>query len=139
MKKGHYTGEILGNDAVMVGGLIPGSKFTGLDIPNHHDARKRHQQDFDDMQANCNTCANLKRIPSGKSKYGFLYGELTEYCRPATVLDGNSVPAVSGNVIMFHPHDCLGMGCYKPRDPTNGRDMRSKLLHSSAINNGALT
>jgi hypothetical protein len=74
-------------------------------IANTEDAKDKYMGEvvsFHESEANCNTCYFLKRISHKKCRFGFLQGECG--------LKNDSV------IMTFHPHDPMGMPCYKHRD-----------------------
>lgn len=99
--KCHWTGQLVSiADAVITGGFMPGVKSKFIAIKDHRAAMKQSHRDFNDMDANCNTCKNLSRVNAEKSKHGFLYGT----CNIKTK-----------EIMTFHPDDYMGMPCYEQR------------------------
>lgn len=96
--KCHYSERLIPAQLVtIVGAIVPGvkAKYAVSDIALHRQSKK----DFDEYEANCNTCKNLVRAKHPKCKHGFLYGTC----------------AKDGKEIMFHPDDWMGKRCYQPR------------------------
>jgi len=63
------------------------------------EARKQSKKNFDEMDANCNTCKNLMRVHHEKRKDGQLEG----------------VCKIRAETIKFHPDDWMGNECWEPR------------------------
>lgn len=68
-------------------------------VPDGVSAWQQSARWFHENDANCNTCANLQRVPHQKCKFGMLQG----------------VCMTTGNALTFHPDDWMGMSCYISR------------------------
>ncbi len=105
-----YTGALTWADQ----GVMRPSPMHG--VPAHFtadtpEAKAKHAESaraFHEVERNCNTCAHLRRVPHAKCSAGFLYGKCASEPKdhPYPIRDG---------VMMFHPHDWMGMGCYASR------------------------
>lgn len=95
----HWTDKLVSiADAVITGGMIAGVKTRYVAIKDHKEARKVAQAAFNESEANCNTCAHLKRAAHPKNSAGFLYGSCS--------MQEN---------LMFHPDDPMHMQCWHAR------------------------
>lgn len=68
---------------------------------------------FDDLDANCNTCKYLIRMPNNK------FGEMQGKCASVPDDGGNGwfrlMPIPDDGVFSFHPTDFMGLKCYSNR------------------------
>lgn len=104
----HYTEKLVSEvDAIWVGGIIPQANIKYAHASGYKPLRELSVRDFNDMDANCNTCTHLERVKYEKSRYGWLYGK----CKSTPI---NQLHCEEHN-IMFHPNDCMMMSCYKQR------------------------
>ena len=85
--------------AVFLGSLMPSVSGTYVCHEEGKEARKQSKKNFDEMDANCNTCKNLMRVHHEKHKDGCLEG----VCK---------IHAVR---MKFHPDDWMGNECWEPR------------------------
>lgn len=95
-----YTKKPVSTDkSIMLGSVMPSVKGTYVCSPDAKDARKQSKANFDEMDANCNTCKNLMRVQHEKRRDGCLEGVCT-----------------LNNVRMkFHPDDWMGNKCWEKR------------------------
>lgn len=109
-----YTGRVT-SEIEMHGALVPGvkRKVPVSNTPEARSARKASAVAFHAMDANCNTCKHLVRVPHEKNSAGFLYGK----CSNASGCPDKSPYASrqAGDVMLFHPDDWMGMPCYESR------------------------
>ena len=98
-----YSKKLVSVDkAIFLGALIPSVSATFVCHPDGKEARKQSKKNFDEMDANCNTCKNLERIQHKKCTAGFLQG----ICKIQDVK------------IKFHPDDWMGKECWESRKET---------------------
>ncbi len=75
-------------------------------------AQREHYAAFDAMDANCNTCRSLVRVPHAKRAGGILYGQCAQGMPP----DHPYASRVTAEgVFPFAPADHMGMKCWEPR------------------------
>jgi hypothetical protein len=91
--------SITTDKAVFLGSLMPSVSGTYVCHEEGKEARKQSKKNFDEMDANCNTCNNLERIPHKKCTAGFLQG----ICK------------IRAETIKFHPDDWMGNECWEQR------------------------
>ena len=107
--KCQYTGSMVSIDVgIYIGACLPSVSGTYVCAQNAMADYKLHRAAFNEMDANCNTCKSLNRIPHPKKSGGFLYGEC------AKGITEHQYPMVDG-VFMFHPNDPMDMACWEPR------------------------
>ena len=102
--KCRHTAKLTGGkDAKFTGAFVPGVKavYVMSNSLEAYAAEKQSRADYDEMEANCNTCKHLTRSNVGKVKGGFLYGTC-------------AIKAVA-SAMQFHPHDAMNMGCWVGR------------------------
>lgn len=106
----HWSSELVkASESTASGSFVPGVRVTYTCKADHKEAKKKKYRDFADAEANCNTCLHLERIKHDKDPFGFITGRC------------NSVPVesmqliVREDMIVFHPDDWMGMGCYVSR------------------------
>lgn len=103
--KCRFTGDLVSGDAAQtVGPFIAGVDAvyvmgTGAKAKA---AMKVSRANFDESEANCNTCKHLDRVNKGKVAGGFLYGK----CKARKQL----------GVMQFHPNDPMHMECWQARE-----------------------
>lgn len=68
-----------------------------------HFHSKESKDEFDKLEANCNTCKYLERVKHEKCYAGFLKGK----CKK------------TGECLVFHPQDPMGKECYEHRKEEN--------------------
>jgi len=85
-------------DSILLGPIVPSVPGTYVCAPDAKPARRESMMAFNEMEANCNTCAMLTRVPHPKSPDGFLLGKCYKGERK------------------FHPDDPMGMSCWVSRE-----------------------
>ena len=97
----HWTDAwVKEQDVIWSGAIMPNVKFKYACTPGYEAERKKEVNYFNEIEANCNTCKHLRRVPHEKCKSGFLYGKCKES---------------KGEIMQFHPDDPMYMPCYEPR------------------------
>lgn len=96
----HYSKKPVSTDrSINLGPLMASVSGTYICHPDGTEARKQSKKNFDEMDANCNTCKNLERKKHAKRKDGQLVG----------------VCKLNNEPLLFHPDDYMGMECWKCR------------------------
>ena len=90
------------DSALMLGPLMANVSGTYVCHPEGFHSRVDSKKNFDEMDANCNTCKNLQRIPHEKRKDGQLVG----------------VCKLKSEQLLFHPDDWMGKECWEARKET---------------------
>ena len=90
------------DNALMLGPLMANVSGTYVCHKDGKEARKQSKKNFDENEANCNTCKNLIRVEHAKIKGGFLKG----------------VCQVTQEKLRFHPDDWMGKECWEARKET---------------------
>ena len=85
---------------IFIGPCMPQVNGTYVCAPDAMPAYKESKAAFNEMDANCNTCANLERVKHEKKRGGFLLGK----CKKTE------------QNIRFHPDDWMGMECWIGRE-----------------------
>lgn len=105
----HWTGEMVKeSEMILTPPILPQVLGKHPAAPGYEPARRRSYIDFCEMDANCNTCQNLDRVPHEKQKGGMLFGR----CKSVPI--NHPYPILDG-VMTFHPEDFMGMECYESR------------------------
>ena len=106
-----FTGKPVHSDNCrIVGPMIP--QASGVRYVASLDSKaeeKASRRDFDENEANCNTCRHLQRVPSRKGVSGLLYGKCL-----STPHDSHPYGMENG-IMSFAPDDWMGMPCWEPR------------------------
>ncbi len=100
-----FTNELVGGSgAQFIGAFIPGvnKKYVMGNSDLAKEAAKTSRANYDEMESNCNTCANLERIKADSRPDGFLFGR----CKTGDVR----------GVMKFHPNDPMNMDCWTARE-----------------------
>ena len=84
-------------ESIFIGPLIPQVNGTYVCAPDAKHAYVESKKAFDEMDANCNTCRNLDRLPHEKREL------MRGMC------------AIRGEIVRFHPEDCMSMTCWDAR------------------------
>lgn len=87
------------DESINLGPLMANVSGTYICHPEGIQARKESKKNFDEMDANCNTCKNLQRLHHDKRKDGQLVG----------------VCKVTADKLLFHPDDHMGKECWESR------------------------
>jgi hypothetical protein len=107
--RSHFSSELVttGIDLKLFPAIVPGVKasYTGRD--DELPLWKESAQEFQRLDANCNTCIHLQRHKHPKDPLGFLYGE----CKQGQ----QTVYRSYENGIMFHPEDPMHQPCHEQR------------------------
>lgn len=99
-----------GTDLKVFPAIVPGvrSSYTGRN--DELSLWKESAQEFQRLDANCNTCIHLQRHSHAKDPNGFLYG--------ACKKDQHTAYRSYEGGIMFHPEDPMHMRCHEQRSLT---------------------
>ena len=98
-----YTGlKVSREEAIFLGACVPQVNGTYVCHPTALPFFKKSKRNFDESEANCNTCKHLVRVKHEPRKDGMLQGE----CQTMPNL-------------LFHPDDFMGMNCYEQRPEKN--------------------
>ena len=87
---------VTADKAIFLGPLIPSVSGTYVCHTNGIDARKQSKKNFDEMDANCNTCKSLMRTHHEKRKDGQLAFDLVHRQVQATGMGGGAICEVPG-------------------------------------------
>lgn len=114
-----YTKKLVkGSEAIWRGAIHPQVRFTYAHSPGFEPHRKQEQSEFNDMDANCNTCKHFKRkfVDKCMSPAAFIYGDCDN--KEISYKDFPYKPYDNKHrtLIMLHPADYMGMACYENRD-----------------------
>lgn len=113
----HYSGaEVRFGEHIFIGPVAPQTRGAYVCHPvSGPPAFRVSRRDFDETEANCNTCAHLQRVQHEPNRAGLLYG------RCSVLEDRRMHPYASritdDGTFPFHPDDWMGMPCHKPREP----------------------
>lgn len=100
--KCQYSGRFVSaGSGIFIGACLPNVSGTYVCAPDSMPEFKQSKANFDEMDANCNTCANLERVSHPKIKGGFLRGK----CKKQKTMFNPQ----------FHPDDYMGMPCWEAR------------------------
>jgi len=98
-----YTGlKVSREESIFLGPCVPQVNGTYVCHPTALPFFKKAKRNFDESEANCNTCKHLVRVKHEPRKDGMLRGE----CQTMPNL-------------LFHPDDFMGMKCYEQRPEKN--------------------
>lgn len=108
----HYTGVAFDHSkGIVLGAVVPQAPYSYLCAPDAKPARAASVKLFNDtVELNCNTCAELQRLPFKKNVSGLQPGTCDNI--PA------DHPYHRGDHFLFAPEDCMMMKCYIPRGCT---------------------
>jgi hypothetical protein len=94
-----YSKKLVSADkSINLGPLMANVSGTFVCHTDGIEARKLSKRNFDEMDANCNTCKNLERTKHQKRTDGQLLGSCKE-----------------SRELMFHPDDWMGKECWEKR------------------------
>ncbi len=104
------TGWVWADNCVVVGSTIPGLKVAYVMAPTVEAIRRHKQQGiwFHENEANCNTCAHLRRMKHDKSPQGFVHAGCDNP-------EGRVELRQFEDKTMIHPDDPMHMPCYVSR------------------------
>lgn len=106
----HYTKCYVGVDAaIFIGPVMPQVNGTYVCATNAYAAYKSSTQNFNEMDANCNTCRKFIRLPHKKDKSGMLKGQCN------LMPENPQAYMRNGDVYFVHPEDWMGMQCWEAR------------------------
>lgn len=91
---------------IFLGPCIPQAIGTYVCAKDAHDAFREAKRAFDEIDANCNTCINFKRLPHDKDPIGLVRGT----CKLTPIVMYRSE-------FWVHPDDAMGMTCWVGRAP----------------------
>jgi hypothetical protein len=107
-----YTKKLVACDVgIMLGAVIPQVAQTFVCAPDALEAFRANKRAFDELDANCNACANFVRVKHEKNPNGFLRGTCG-----IGILPEFNVYSIEDNVYWIHPDDSMNMRCWKARE-----------------------
>jgi hypothetical protein len=112
-----YTKKLVACDeAIMLGAIIPQVTQTFVCAPDAQEAFRISKRQFDELDANCNSCTNFERVKHDKNPNGFLRGQ----CARGIVPEHQAYDK-DGKIFWIHPDDHMGMECWKARQKNEAR------------------
>jgi hypothetical protein len=99
----HFTKKLVSTEnSIFLGAVVPQVKGSYVCSPDALEFRKISIKAFNEVDANCNTCKNLERLPHEKQ-------------HPAAPHKGNCKLHPYATKVTFHPDDWMGMVCWQTR------------------------